>query len=232
MRLSIVAVAVLLLAFAPRPVAAAVAGDPAFVSGACDGVSSLHDPWQVSFVAADEPAGASTRLDLSGPEPVLADMAQSPAPRVAVVEYSHAYEVRRKIHKYASFAMVPLFVTEFALGQSLYNNAVQPGGRRTAHMLIGVGIGGLFGLNTVTGAWNLWDSRKDTHGRTVRFAHGLLMMAADVGFLATAMNGPHTPRTFELLLNYDNNKATLRTVALTSIGLATAGYLVMLIGNR
>ncbi len=230
MRVSIVAVA-LLLASVPRQAAADPGAEDAFSPAACDVGPAAHDPWQVLFL---QPADvtAAPRLDLAAPALALGEAVQSPAPRVAVVEYSHAYEVRRKIHKYASFAMVPLFVTEFALGQSLYNNAVQPGGRRTAHALVGAGIGGLFGLNTVTGAWNLWEGRKDTHGRTVRFAHGLLMMAADAGFFATAMNGPHTPRTLEQLLNYDSNKSTHRTVALTSIGLATAGYLVMLIGGR
>ena len=46
----------------------------------------------------------------------------------------------------------------------------------------GAGIIGLFGVNTVTGAWNLFgEGRKDPHGRTLRLVHGLLMMAATSG---------------------------------------------------
>ena len=38
------------------------------------------------------------------------------------VEHSDAYQTRAKIHKYASFATLPLFGTELVLGQSLYTD--------------------------------------------------------------------------------------------------------------
>src|SRR3954468_7647355 len=46
--------------------------------------------------------------------------AQSQRPKA--IEYSDAYETRAKIHKYASYATLPLFATEVALGQSIYND--------------------------------------------------------------------------------------------------------------
>src|SRR6185437_15734597 len=69
----------------------------------------------------------------------------------AAVEHSDAYLLRAKIHKYASFATLPLFAAEFALGQSLYNTPSNAGSQRAAHAAIGAGIVGLFGVNTVTG---------------------------------------------------------------------------------
>src|SRR5258707_9657152 len=89
--------------------------------------------------------------------------AQSSAtPRPVAVEYSDAYYTRAKIHKYASFATLPLFATELALGQSIYNDPnARTSASRNAHIAVGTAITGLFAVNTVTGLWNLWESRTD-----------------------------------------------------------------------
>jgi hypothetical protein len=152
----------------------------------------------------------------------------------AAIEHSNAYQTRAKIHKYSSFATLPLFAVELALGQSLYNNTpgLHAGGNRTAHAFIGAGIVGLFGLNTVTGAWNLFgEGWSDRQGRTRRLVHGLLMMAADVGFLATEQSGPNSgsPRQ---ALTFETDKVTHRNMAIASISVATASYLLMLLGNH
>jgi hypothetical protein len=151
----------------------------------------------------------------------------------AAVEYSDAYQLRRKIHKYASFATLPLFATELALGQSLYNTPSNVDSRRTAHGIVGAAIVGLFGVNTVTGAWNLFgtEGRQSSEGRKLRLVHGLLMMAADVGFVATEASGPNS-HSRRGALNFESNKVTHRNLAVASISVATIGYLVMLIGNH
>jgi hypothetical protein len=156
---------------------------------------------------------------------------QSPAPRVRAVEYSDAYRTRAKIHKIASYAMLPLFVSEWALGQSMYNNPNES--KKGPHAALGASIGVLFGVNTVTGAWNLWEARKDSNGRTRRMLHGLLMMAADVGFVATGALAPDLEGEFEHgnFTAGSGSKSTHRAVALTSMGIATVGYLVMLFGG-
>lgn len=164
--------------------------------------------------------------------PALADASgqTSPAPRVAAVEYSDAYKTRAKIHKYASFATLPLFAAELWLGQSVYNNVTfQDEGKRSAHIVVGTGIIGLFGVNTVTGAWNLWEARKDQNGRTRRLIHGLLMMGSDVGFLATWATGPNRYRYYS---DWEGARSTHRAIAVTSIVTATAGYLVMALGGH
>ena len=92
----------------------------------------------------------------------------------------------------------------------------------------------LFGVNTFTGAWNLWEGRKDPNHRDKRMTHGILMMAADVGFLATAMLGPESTRTRALTGVSDpaHQASTHRAVALTSMGIATVSYLIMLLGGH
>jgi hypothetical protein len=148
--------------------------------------------------------------------------------RVIPFEYSDGYRTRAKIHKLASIATLPLFVTEGFLGQSLYDNPTS--GKRTAHLAVAAAIAGLFAVNTVTGVWNLVEARKDPHGRTRRLAHGILMLAADAGFLATAATGPGHEHEEEG--SVEGSRSTHRAIAFTSIGLATAGYLIMLLGGR
>jgi len=83
-------------------------------------------------------------------------------------------------------------------------------------------------VNTVTGVWNMWESRHDPNHHTLKLVHGILMLGADAGFVATFANTPQ-----DRFLNIgDNGKQTHRALALTSIGLATGSYLIMLFGNR
>jgi hypothetical protein len=154
---------------------------------------------------------------------------QEQTARPKAIEYSEGYETRAKIHKYASFATLPLFATELALGQSIYNDPnARTSAARNAHIAVGTAITGLFALNTVTGVWNMWESRGDPNHRKRRLLHGILMLGADAGFVATFASGPGGRHDD----NLDANRQTHRTIALTSIGLATGSYLMMLIGNR
>jgi len=159
-------------------------------------------------------------------EPIFVE-ADSGRQRPRAVEYSDFYYTRLTIHQVASYATVPLFVAEYILGTKLYNNP--PGSRSTqdAHRLVALGVAGLFGVNTVTGAWNLWDSRHDPAGRTRRWIHAGLMFAADAGFVATGVTAP-SPRRI-LLSGATVNKSTHRTIAIASMGTALASYVMMLI---
>jgi hypothetical protein len=65
----------------------------------------------------------------------------------------------------------------------------------------------------------------------LRLVHGLLMMAADVGFVATTMSGPNS-RSVRHSLTYETDKVTHRNLAVASISIGTTGYLLMLFGNR
>ena len=83
--------------------------------------------WQVEFPVAEtrpQPLAVTLTEDWDGQD--------QPAPRPKAIEYSHGYEVRRKIHVYASFAMIPLFVTQIALGSKLYDTPTTALARHTA----------------------------------------------------------------------------------------------------
>jgi hypothetical protein len=157
------------------------------------------------------------------PERAASPAPQSPAPVVPPFEYSDAYKTRLKIHKIASFATLPLFATELILGQSIYNDG-GGGGKKDAHVAVGASIGVLFGINTVTGVWNLLESRKDPNGRTKRIVHSVLMLAADAGFVATAALAPDSEHG-----SVSDDRGAHRAMAITSIGLATTSYLIMLL---
>jgi hypothetical protein len=116
-------------------------------------------------------------------------------------------------------------VTEYALGASLYANPPGSNATRTAHGIVGAGLIGLFGLNTVTGTWNLWDSRHDTPGRARRYIHAGLMLLSDAGFVATEATAPGR----RSVLVDPNRKRLHRTLAFASMGLAIGGYGMMLV---
>jgi hypothetical protein len=145
--------------------------------------------------------------------------------RPRAVEHSDFYYTRLSVHRAASYAIVPLFVTEFALGQSLYTNPPGSSTTRTAHSVVAYGVIGLFGLNTITGAWNLWDSRHDPTGGARRYIHAALMLAADIGFAATAAVAPGGRRA----VRDPSSKTQHRDVALVSMGVALTGYGMMLV---
>jgi hypothetical protein len=162
--------------------------------------------------------------------PASVDDGTQQAPvHTAAIQHSDAYLTRGKIHRYASYASIPLFAAELYLGQSLYNSA-DPQAHKGAHVLVGTGIIALFGVNTVTGAWNLFgaEGRSDTQDRTIKLVHGLLMMAADVGFVATVATAPHSHRT---TIPSESAKALHRNIAFASIGLGAAGYTIMFVHN-
>lgn len=144
-------------------------------------------------------------------------------------EYSDAYAVRLQIHKLASFATLPLFVLQYIAGQQLLNDreggsggfegeGEGEGGLAGWHGALAGGIAGLFAVNTITGGWNLLEARKDPENRTWRTIHGVLMLAADAGFVVTGMTASDD----------EGSASTHRAVAMTSMGVALVSYAMML----
>lgn len=151
----------------------------------------------------------------------------TPRRRPKVVEVSDAYALRLRIHRYASYATIPLFAVQAIAGNQLYQSgSSDPSWAKSLH---GVGAGGLaalFGINTVTGVWNLWESRGVEAGRTPRLVHGVLMLASDAGFAyAGAKLGPEATRS-------GAKRDEHRRLAFISMGTALAGYATMLVTNR
>jgi hypothetical protein len=148
--------------------------------------------------------------------------------RQRAIEYSDFYYTRLAIHRYASYATLPLFVTEYFLGQHLYDHPGEEGGTRSAHAAVAGGVAALFGVNTVTGVWNLWDSRHDPNGRTRRYVHALSMLVADAGFVWTGTLAPGEHEAERDPAAFADQRRKHRTVALASMGLSLASYAMML----
>lgn len=177
------------------------------------------------------PAGAlppppPARIAVTPVPPVLAPDSADAAQRPRAVTYSDLYYTRLKIHQIASYATIPLFAGEYIVGTKLIQNG--PTGDqslRGLHQTLAAGVAGLFAVNTVTGLWNLWDGRHDPNGRTRRWIHGLAMLVADGGFVATGATAPGR-RSY---VSGRNDGTTHRAVAEASMGLALGSYLMMLL---
>jgi len=175
--------------------------------------------WRVSFETAAEPVIATEPAKFAATATLFDGAEQRPTAFV----YSDTYNTRRKIHLYASYATLPMFVAQYLSGQELYDS----GGSSTAQSVHGAlvaGIGTLFVVNTVTGVWNLLEGRQDPNGRTRRWIHGLLMLGADLGFVATGATAPDSDDDE----GGAANQSLHRNLAIASMSTAAASYLYML----
>lgn len=144
--------------------------------------------------------------------------------RGQVVEYSDFYHQRLTVHRYLSFAMLPLFAGSFVTGDQRFRKGdAAPKWARDLHGPFAAGTAAVFTLNTITGIWNLWESRKDPVGRTRRIVHGLLFTVAGAGFT-------YAGTVLADDADEDASKRSLhRTVALSSMGLSVANWGLMLL---
>jgi hypothetical protein len=150
----------------------------------------------------------------------------TPAQRVKAVEVSDWYNRRLTLHRRLSYTVIPLFAFQYAAGSQIWSKGDDaPEWARRGHRIGAATIGSVFVVNTVTGAWNLWDSRATPEGRGRRYLHATSMFLADVGFTwAGAKLSEEAERSFE-------KRRLHRTVALTSIGLSVASGLIMYFTN-
>ena len=69
---------------------------------------------------------------------------QQPAVHPVAVDYGHAHDVRAKIHKYASYSMLPMLGAQIVVGQKLRNELDSGedthGGLKTAHTALATSI--------------------------------------------------------------------------------------------
>jgi hypothetical protein len=212
--------AVLITSLAVAPAVCADTGARAPELAACLADAGRATPWAVDFGAA--PAAVRPLV-----LPDTGDQATAPR-RVVAFEYSEGYKTRAKIHKIASFATLPLFAATWYMGQKVYDHPGESESDKGVHAFLGASTGVLFGINSVTGVWNLMEARKDPSHRTKRTIHGILMLAADAGFFATALTIPDNEGDYQ---TYLDNRSTHRTMAISSMAIATVGYLMMLVGR-
>ena len=200
---------------------------------------SVHAPTIDSRTAA---APADTVVQPADASPVARPVAattdraadDTTRPRRHAVEVSDAYATRLAIHRWASYTMPPLFVAEYVLGQKMLNertDAVQGRGNgvnpntRTAHQIVAGGVAALFGINTITGVWNLYETRHQEDGRTLRVVHSVLMLASDAGFAATGLVASNASR------GTVDDARLHRNVAIAAMVPATVGAAMMWINQ-
>jgi len=143
---------------------------------------ALTGPADTARVVPDSvPVTIPSRLVL--PVSLQLEADTTPRRRRKAIEVSDWYERRLRIHRYGAYATIPLFVCQAAAGNELYHKGSGADAwARNGHRIGATGLATVFGVNTVTGLWNLWDSRSAPQGRTRRTIHTLLMLASDAGF--------------------------------------------------
>ena len=143
---------------------------------------ALTGPADTARVVPDSvPVTIPSRLVL--PVSLQLEADTTPRRRRKAIEVSDWYERRLRIHRYGAYATIPLFVFQAAAGNELYQKGSGADSwAKNGHRIGAAGLATVFGVNTVTGLWNLWDSRSAPQGRTRRTIHTLLMLASDAGF--------------------------------------------------
>jgi hypothetical protein len=150
----------------------------------------------------------------------------SPARRVQAVEVSEWYGRRLTLHRRLSYTVIPLFGFQYAAGTQIWDKGDgAPTWARRGHRIGAATIGGVFLVNTVTGAWNLWDSRHVEEGRARRYLHAASMFVADAGFTwAGAVLSEQAERSLQ-------KRRLHRTVALSSMALSITSGIIMYFTN-
>lgn len=155
----------------------------------------------------------------------------TPTPRQRVrpkaVEVSDWYARRLSLHRKLSYVTLPVFGFQYAAGTQIWQKGPSaPEWALKGHRAGAATLAGIFTVNTVTGLWNLWDSRHTEQGRALRYSHALSMLVADAGFTWAGA------RLSEQAENDPSARKLHRTVALTSIGISVASGLMMKFLNR
>jgi hypothetical protein len=153
--------------------------------------------------------------------------ADTPRVRPRAVEVSDWYGRRLTIHRTLSYTVIPIFGAQWFAGERIYKHGSQaPDWAKTTHRAGASALAGIFTVNTVTGLWNLWDSRGTRDGRTLRTVHALAMLVADAGFTYAGVKLSKDAETDF------NKRREHRTIALSSMALTVVSGLAMKLYNK
>lgn len=151
----------------------------------------------------------------------------TPRQRRRSVEVSEWYARRLTIHRYAAYTALPVFAFQYLAGEQLYDKgSAAPGWAKTGHRIGATTLAGIFTINTITGAWNWWDSRSVAKGRVLRTVHALSLLGADAAFTYAGV------KLSDQAENSAAKRSQHRTVALSAIGVSVASGLAMKLFNR
>jgi hypothetical protein len=184
---------------------------------------ALAGPGDTARVMPDSvTASIPSRLEL--PISLQLEADTTPRRRRKSVEVSEWYERRLRIHRYGAYTTVPLFVFQAAAGNELYHKGSGAADwARNGHRVGATALATVFSINTVTGLWNLWDSRSVPQGRTRRTIHTLLMLASDAGFAYAGI------KLSEDAEESADARRKHRNTAYASMGVAVTGAGMMLL---
>ena len=166
------------------------------------------------------------------PQPaVVTEQQDTTRRRARAVQLSEWYGRRLTIHKTLSYAMLPVFAAQYVAGTELYDaqkagGSPAPSWAKPVHKVGAYSVAGIFGVNTVTGVWNLWDSRHTPEHRWLRYTHTAIMLGSDAAFAYTGIK--LSQDADESFVKRDQH----RRVALWAIGFSTASGVVMKVFNR
>lgn len=171
------------------------------------------------------------QLAVASPTPLaLPEQQDTTRRRARAIEVSDWYSRRLTIHKTLSYVMVPVFAAQYVAGSKLYDQGnggpIAPSWARPVHKTGAATIGGIFAVNTVTGVWNLWDSRKVADKRWLRASHAVMMLGADAAFAYTGI------RLADEAENSQAKRREHRKVALYAVGVSVGSGIMMKLFNR
>jgi len=152
-------------------------------------------------------------------------------PPPQAVSLSDGYYTRLDIHRYASYATLPLFLIEYLAGQKLLQEGSDaPLWADAVHKPAAYALAGVFTVNTVTGLWNLAEAGGVKQGKTRRWVHAILMLTADAGFIYGATLAPSTDEIDDRIAAGERGGWTPhKRVTVASMGVALAGLAMMYI---
>ena len=163
---------------------------------------------------------------LSALLPVLFPL-DTPRVRRHAVEVSDWYARRLTVHRYVAYATIPVFALQWAAGDQLYKkSSAAPTWAKTMHRVGATSLAGMFTVNTVTGAWNWWETRAQAPGRLLRTVHALTMLGTDAAFTYAGAKLSNDAETNA------NKRREHRTVALSAMGVTVASELAMKLFNK
>lgn len=180
-----------------------------------------------SVKAASHASVAITATDSMRLTTLLPIAADTPRTRPKVVEVSDWYSRRLTVHRYVAYGTIPVFALQWAAGDRLFKHGAQaPTWAKSMHRVGATTLAGMFTINTVTGAWNWWDSRSAKEGRALRTIHALTMLGADAAFTYAGAKLSNEAET-------SGDKRRLhKEVALSAMGVTVASGLAMKFWNR
>jgi hypothetical protein len=214
------AVALQLAAAAALPSAPLAAADTGLVPDAV--VVSVAAPDTLPVAG---PAVVATRVGITPAPADAGDGARVMHALPPAVQLSDAYYTRLRIHRLMSYAMVPLFIGSYLSGDQLLEKGRDaPTWARRTHPAFATGSAVVFGVNQVTGWWNLIEGWKEKEGRTSRVLHSVAMTIATAGFVYAGSIG-------EEARDNGDTRNRHRAVALGSMGISAASWLFQLFRN-